>query len=596
MSSPILRPRVAALVVALLLSACTGDGTEPASEESEAAASPSATDVPAEPGPAEEIGLVEGWGPSQAQLDRAVRQARRLTVPELAGQLIVASWSGTRAPVRMVRDLHLGGVIAFSENATSAQQIAMVNRSLRRRVPRPWPLFVGVDQEGGIVERVATTPFPAFMSTGAARDGDLTTRVFRRYGAELAGLGFTVDLAPVADVTTGPADPTIGSRSPGSDPRLVAEHAEAAASGLTAGGVVPVLKHFPGHGSVPADSHLTLPVQERSLRQLRRADLAPFAAAVEAGLPAVMTGHLDVRAVAPRVPSSLSRKVVTGLLREELGFEGLVVTDSLQMAAVTRRRDPAAVAVQAIRAGNDVLLMPPDPAAARLALVRAVRRGTLTRTRLVQSAARQIALLLHTVRDGRGVPAGSSRAASRELSAAAVTVVAGPCEGRLVGDAVVPLGDPGTARAFIPAARAAGLEVRVPRRPPDRLADARPRPERRAGESRADHRDRVRRWQRQERRRREALAAWQADEEERLGDAARVAFAGYGDGPVTGDVAVATDTPYVLASSRARVRVATYGATPGAMSALVDVLTGQATAPGRLPVHMPGVPRAGCGV
>ena len=180
----------------------------------------------------------------------------------------------------------------------------------------------------------------------------------------------------------------------------MAEHVIAAAGGFSGAGVLPVIKHFPGHGSVPADSHLTLPVQAKSLADLEASDLVPFREAVAAGLPSVMVGHLDVRAVDPRVPSSLSRAVVTGLLRDELGFGGLVVTDSLRMAGVTRGRPPGRTAVQAIRAGADVLLMPPSPAVARAALVKAIRSGTLPRRRLEQSAARQIALLTHLAATG----------------------------------------------------------------------------------------------------------------------------------------------------------------------------------------------------
>ena len=590
--------RVAALLaLVLLVAGCDSAQDEPAADPtpSSSASGTSSAEPTDPPGPADRLGLTTGWGPTEAELDHAVRRAQRLSLPELAGQVIVASWSGTAAPVSLVRDLHLGGVIAVDENISSPPQISAVNRTLRRKVRRPWPLFLGVDQEGGIVERVGTSPFPAFMSTGAALDSALTGRTFRRYGAELAGLGFTVDFAPVADVTSGPEDPTIGSRSAGSDPMLVAAHADAAASGLARGGVVPVLKHFPGHGSVPADSHVTLPVQTRSLRQLQRNDLVPFAEAVDAGQPAVMVGHLDVRAVDPRVPSGLSRPVVTGLLRRDLGFGGLVVTDSLQMAAVTRGRDPRAVAVQAMRAGADVLLMPPDPAAARGALVRAVRRGDLSRTRLLQAAARQIALLSHAGQGARPTGrVGSARAASGRLSAAAVTSVSGPCEGRLVKRAVVPGGDPDAVAAFAPAARAAGLSVLVPQDPPSRLATPRSRPERRAGESRAEHRERVARWRQREQRRRDRLSAWRAEEEARLSAGTRIGFTGYGDGPVAADIAVATDTPYALGRSRARVRIATYGDTPGAMASLVDVLLGKAPAPGRLPVDVPGVPRPGC--
>ena len=431
------------------------------------------------------------------------------------------------------------------------------------------------------------------MSAGAAGDPELTTRVYRQYAAELAGLGFTVDFAPDADVTSGPSDPTIGSRSAGSDPRLVGQQAGAAAAGLQDGGVVPVLKHFPGHGSVPADSHLSLPVQDRSLQVLRRVDLAPFAAAVDDGVPAVMTGHLDVRAVDPRTPATLSRPVVTGLLRQELGFEGLVVTDSLQMDAVTAGRSAGGVAVQALAAGNDVLLMPTDPAAARTAVVRAVRSGDLSRTRLLQSAARQVALLEHT-RSDAGAPVGAARGASRALSAAAVTVASGPCRGTLVDGAVVASGDDESVAAFGGAARAAGLDVLVPRSAPARLASGGDRPDRGRQEPARDYRQRLARWRAAEQRRRGALADWQAAEDERLAGATSVAFAGYGDGPVAGEVAVATDTPYALAGSDAPVRIATYGSTPGAMAALVDVLTGKAAATGRLPVRVAGVERRGC--
>ena len=594
-SAPVRSRLLGALTVVLLAATgCQGDSGEPAaSGEPDPPAESASSAEPERPGPAERLGLRTGWGPTERELDDAVRKVRRLPLPALAGQVIVASWSGTAAPVRLVRDLHLGGVIAFDENLTSPGQTRQVMTTLRRQVDRRWPLFLSVDQEGGIVERAATTSFPAFMSAGAAGDPELTTRVYRKYAAELAGLGFTVDFAPDADVTSGPSDPTIGSRSAGSDPRLVGQQAGAAASGLQSGGVAPVLKHFPGHGSVPADSHLSLPVQDRSLRELRRVDLAPFAAAVDDGVPAVMTGHLDIRAVDPRTPGTLSRPVVTGLLRRELGFEGLVVTDSLQMDAVTAGRSAGTVAVRALAAGNDVLLMPTDPAVARTAIVRAVRSGDLSRTRLLQSAARQVALLEHT-RSDAGTPVGAARDASRALSAAAVTMASGPCRGSVVDGAVVATGDAESVAAFGGAARAAGVDVLVPRAAPARIASGGDRPDRGRRESARDYRQRLARWGRAEQRRRGELADWQAAEDRRLAGATTVAFAGYGDGPVSGEVAVATDTPYVLGGSDAPVRIATYGTTPGAMAALVDVLTGKATATGQLPVRVPGAEQRGC--
>ena len=587
---------VATLALVATAAACSGD--DPTDQDRGARSSSAASSTPTvPPTPSEALGLAEGWGPDRAELDRAARIVGRMRLPDLAGQVIVADWSGTRAPVAMVRDLHLGGVIAFSSNIASAAQIKGVNTALTRQVRRRWPLFLGVDQEGGAVERLrgAATRFPTFMSTGAAGDPALTRRAYAAGAAELRGLGFTVDYAPDADVTSGPGDPTIGSRSASSRPATVAEHVVAAADGFAASGVLPVIKHFPGHGSVPADSHLTLPVQTKSLADLEAADLVPFREAVAAGLPSVMVGHLDVRSIDPRVPSSLSRKVVTGLLRDELGFGGLVVTDSLRMAGVTRGRSPGGIAVQAVRAGADVLLMPQSPAVARAALVGAVRSGSLPRKRLEQSAARQIALLTHLAATGRpGKPVGSAAVASRRLSAAAITVTDGACSGRLVGDVVHPYGDPGAVGAFVAAAGRAGLTVLQRRAAPAELVRAEPRPQRRKKEKVRRYQARVQDWRKAEAARVRRLDAWTEQEEARLAAGTGIGFTGFRDVPVDGAVAVATDSPWVLGQVGAPTRIATYGDTPAAMEVLVDVLVGRATAPGRLPVKVPGVAREGC--
>ncbi|MGZ4493423.1 MAG: glycoside hydrolase family 3 protein [Nocardioides sp.] len=487
-----------------------------------------------------------GWGPTSDEIARARRMVGKLSLAERAGQVIVASYDGTRAPSRLVNRLHLGGVVVFDTNITGAQQVRRSNADLQHaaaKAGRRWPVFIGVDQEGGIVERVTrgVTQFPGFMTAGAAGDTDLTRAAAQASGRELAGLGFTVDFAPDRDVTSGPADPTIGSRSASSDPRVVTQQADAASRGFTDAGVVPVAKHFPGHGSVDANSHYTLPVQHKSLGQLRHSDLVPFTDAVGEDVPAVMTAHLDIRAVDPGVPSSLSRKVVTGLLRDKLGFDGLAVTDALNMGAVTDHYDSAQAAVRALRAGEDVLLMPVDPAAARRGIISAVRDGRLSQARLDQAAIRQVALLIHQ-RDTGVHPAapGSGRAASRRLSAAGITEVEGRCSGRLVGRTVRVSGDGPAVAGFRAAARAAGLPVSATRGTTVRLVP-------------------------------------------------------YGGSPTQADVVVATDTPYVLGRSRAKVaELATYGETPGAMRALVDVLLGRAKAPGHLPVPVAGVPRRGC--
>lgn len=587
-----------ALVGCLLAAGCRGDGGDGADEPAGRPASGESASQPP-PGPAEQLGLSEGWGPSAGQLDRAARLATRMTIPELAGQVIVAEYDGLQAPVQLVRSLHLGGVIAFSNNVASTQHIRQVNTTLRRAVRRPYPVFLSVDQEGGIVERVKSdaTRFPTFMSTGAADDPVLTMAAARASGQELRNLGFSVVFAPDADVTSGPGDPTIGSRSAGSRPRDVATHVVAAAGGYVRAALVPVLKHFPGHGSVPQDSHLTLPVQTKSRKALAATELVPFEAAVRNEVPAIMVGHLDVRSIDPGVPSSMSKKVVTGLLRDQLGFGGVAVTDSLSMTGVTKKYDAARSAVLALRAGNDVLLMPPDPRAARAAVVRAVRSGGLSRDRLRQAAARQIAMLLHyqgTRRTRPGRPPGSGRAEARALSAAAITTVSGACQGRLVSGSVTPVGDPVAVSNFAAHAQAAGLDVLFRRPTPSSLSRAEPAPARKKKEKPKAFVQRRKAWEQRERQRKAALSAWLAGESARLAAGTNIAFTGYQDAPVDGEIAIATNTPYVLGSLGAGTKIATYGDTPGAMSALLDVLLGKAKAPGRLPVPVSGVERQGC--
>lgn len=514
-------------------SASPSAGSTPSAEASESAADSAAAS------------LGQGWGPRAFELRQAALLAQRMPLKQLAGQVIVAQYAGSQAPSSLVNGLHLGGVIVMSDNIGGTDQLRRSNRALQaaaRDAGRDWPVFIGVDQEGGVVERVqgAATRFPAFMSAGAADDTELTERAAASSGAELVDLGFSAVFAPDADVTSGPGDPTIGSRSASSRPKVVARQMNAAVDGYLSAGILPVVKHFPGHGSVEADSHVELPVQRKSLRQLRAGDLVPFEAGVSRGVPSVMVAHLDVRAVDPRTPSSLSRPVVTGLLRRDLGFDGLVVSDAMNMGAVTDRYSSGAAAVRALQAGVDVVLMPVDPRAARDGIVRAVDEGRLARSRLEEAAARQIAVLLHQ-RDREPAlsrDAGASEQASYRLSAGAATLVSGRCRGRLVGSAVRASGPPDVVAGFYAAARAAGL---------------------------------------------------------RTGAGTSVALIGYGGPGRSADVVVTTDTPYPLGSSRAPVaRIAMYGDTPGAMRALVQVLLGKARATGRLPVPVPGVERAGC--
>jgi beta-N-acetylhexosaminidase len=479
------------------------------------------------------------WGPTRAEVRHARRLVEALSLRELSGQVVVAGYRGTGSPARSVRRLHLGGVVPVAANITDAAQLGAVVASVQLAARgRGYPAFVGIDQEGGNVVRVReATRFPAFMSTGAARRTDLTTRAAAASAREMRGLGFTAVLGPVADVTRGPRDPVIGTRSASGFARLAAEQVVAAETAIAEAGMIGTLKHFPGHGSVTVDSHLALPVLGASLEKLRRRDLVPFADGIAAGASAVMVGHLDVRAVDPGVPASLSRKVVGGLLRDELGFRGLVLTDALSMRAVSGRYGPAPAAVRALRAGVDVVLMPADARAARDGILAALRDGRLSRSRVETAATRMVALLLH-VRHAEVQPLalGGSRDISARLSRAALTSVSGPCSGRLVGGHVRVAGPASAVAAFETAAARRGLLT---------------------------------------------------------GRGTRVVLVTSGPSG-RGGVVVALDRPEVLARSDAPIRLATYGVTGGAMDALVAFLLGARPAPGRLPVRARRLPRTGC--
>jgi beta-N-acetylhexosaminidase len=243
----------------------------------------------------------------------------------------------------------------------------------------------------------------------------------RAMALELRELGFTWVFAPVADVTIGDADVTIRSRSASSDPEVAAAAVSAAVEGYVEAGLVSTAKHFPGHGAATQDSHETLPEIEVSRKELAARDLPPFRSAVRAGAPAVMMGHLGVSSLAPGVPTSLAPEAYD-LLRDDLGFEGVAITDSLGMGAVMSRGRPA---IEALAAGADLLLMPADTPATHRLVTRALRQGDLSRDRVEEAAARVVAVQLWQQRISRERPVPAD-ASDRAAAAAQDLVDAAP--------------------------------------------------------------------------------------------------------------------------------------------------------------------------
>jgi beta-N-acetylhexosaminidase len=327
-----------------------------------------------------------------------------------AGQLLSVGFDGPTLPEEL-RDRiaagTVGGVMLFRPNITGQGPgagagaglgpVARLVAALRGAAPSDAPLLVSVDQEGGLVQRVRApaTEWPPMAAVGAADDPPRTTAVGRAIGEELAALGIGWDFAPVLDVHTNPDNPVIGNRAFATTPDAVIAHGLALWRGLRAAGLVGCGKHFPGHGDTRTDSHLDLPVVDHDVERLRRVELAPFAAASRAGMEALMTAHVLYPALDPQWPATLSRRIATELLRGELGFRGVLVSDDLGMKAVADRYPIEELAVGCIAAGVDHLLIR-EPVARQIAafeaIVRAAEARSELRARVEESAARVAAL------------------------------------------------------------------------------------------------------------------------------------------------------------------------------------------------------------
>jgi beta-N-acetylhexosaminidase len=316
------------------------------------------------------------------------------------GQLFSVGFEGTTAPADLLARIaasEVGGVMLFRPNIVDPAQVASLVTALRAAAPAEAPLLVSIDQEGGLVQRLRApaTVWPPMLAVGAAGDTARTAAVGRALGEELAAVGVGWNFAPVLDVHTNPANPVIGNRAFGTTAETVAAQALAFWRGLRAAGLVGCGKHFPGHGDTRTDSHLDLPVVGHDLERLRRVELAPFAAAARAGMEAFMTAHVVYPALDPDRPATLSRRIATELLRGELGFRGVLVSDDLGMKAVADRYAIEALAVGAVEAGVDHLLIREPVArqqAAFEALVGAAEARSEIRDRVAESATRVAAL------------------------------------------------------------------------------------------------------------------------------------------------------------------------------------------------------------
>ena len=536
--------------------------------------------------------------PPEPGPDREGKTNMGLTLEQALGQQFLLSFTGKKKPspdiLKAIARQHVGGIVLFrAKNMGTLAELRALTAALQkaaREAGQP-PLLIAGDQEGGQLMAVGdATPFPGNMALGATRSEDLARRVGRAIGLECGALGINVDFAPVADVNNNPANPVVGTRSFGESARLVARLGAAMIEGLQSAGVAATAKHFPGHGDTASDSHHGAPILPHSMERLKRIELPPFQSAIRAGVRMIMTAHISLPTLneGQNVPATLSRAILTGLLRTHLRYDGIIVTDALDMHALDQGPGLAAEAMAAIDAGADLILFNHDLdklASAFPVVAQAARRGFLS-TGEIQASARRIlglkAWLARKKQPALSVVGGREhRALAREVARRSVTLVrdkAGRLPLKLRGNArivaVVPRPEdltPADTSSYLIPGLAAALrrrhgrvdELQIPMSPDAAAVRAL----------------------------REKIAGYDLAV---VGTINAAAHAGQADlvkallKQGTPTIAVAMRMPYDIAAyPSAPTYVCTYGILPPSMEALADALFGRTPFVGRLPVSLP---------
>jgi beta-N-acetylhexosaminidase len=363
----------------------------------------------------------------------------KMALEEKTGQMLMPdfrNWNGENVTEmlpeieQLVKKYHLGGVILFRENVVTTEQTARLVSEYQAAAEK-FSLLLTIDQEGGIVTRLQSgTDMPGNMALGATRSPEISWNVGNAIGEELASLGINMNFAPVMDVNNNPDNPVIGVRSFGEDPQLVADMGVAYTKGLQAAGVAATAKHFPGHGDTAVDSHLGLPEVPHDKERLKQVELYPFQKGMEAGIDAIMTAHVTfpkidgTKAISQKtgeeiaIPATLSYKVLTELMREEMGYEGVITTDAMNMKAIADHFGPVDAAIRAVKAGTDIVLMPVGLEEVANGLLDAVKNGEISEDRIEASVKRIL-----TLKVKRGVIKEETPASVEEKVANALQVV-----------------------------------------------------------------------------------------------------------------------------------------------------------------------------
>ncbi|MGF7186320.1 beta-N-acetylhexosaminidase [Desulfitispora alkaliphila] len=346
-----------------------------------------------------------GVEPQDSKVDKIISH---MTIEEKVGQMLmpdIRMWQGENTTgmnpgtEQMIKGYHLGGVILFEKNIETSHQLAKFTHQLQNT--SSIPMFISIDQEGGRVQRLPQgTNMPGNMALGATGSPDTTYQAAKVMAQELKALGINLNFAPVLDVNNNPANPVINTRSFGADPDLVSKLGISYMEGLHSEGIIATAKHFPGHGDTDTDSHLELPSLPHSRERLDQVELKPFREIIEVGIDMIMTAHVtfpeidNTKLVSKKngdeitIPATLSHKVLTQLLRDELHFDGVIVTDAFTMKAISDHFGEEEAVVMAIQAGADIILMPNDLEVTFNSILNAVAEGTISEERIDESVKR----------------------------------------------------------------------------------------------------------------------------------------------------------------------------------------------------------------
>ncbi|WP_123039891.1 beta-N-acetylhexosaminidase [Cohnella candidum] len=340
--------------------------------------------------------------PSPSEKDPVAEKLASMSLEEKVGQMVLAGVEGTvldAVAAKMIARDHVGGIILFKNNLSGGigSSVKLLNALKKANRGNPAPLFLSVDQEGGRVSRLPPSfePMPANAVVGRTGDPKLAKRMGSLIARQLKLLGFNVDFAPVLDVNSNPKNPVIGDRSFGNTAALVSRMGTAEMEGIRGDGVIPVVKHFPGHGDTAVDSHLDLPVVRKTAAEVAKMEWIPFQKAIHDGADAVMVAHILFPRIDPDAPASLSKVIIGQQLRGKLGFDGVVITDDLTMGAIAKHYGIAEAALKSVEAGSDILLVAhgyDTEHGVYEALLKAVRDGRITEDRINRSVERILKL------------------------------------------------------------------------------------------------------------------------------------------------------------------------------------------------------------